>query len=92
MGSEGEDCRATDSDDPVPSRALIYLVSAALVSRSFRALLLTDPVRAIAAGYRGKPFALTQEEEARLAEMRAMSLTSLAAELLRSFSRYDGDG
>jgi hypothetical protein len=38
------------------------LLAAAVVSRQFCSLLLSDPVRAIAAGYAGEQFSLTEDE------------------------------
>ncbi|GIV78600.1 MAG: hypothetical protein KatS3mg050_2994 [Litorilinea sp.] len=58
------------------------LLSAALVSRRFCHLLLTDPAAALAAGYNGEHFDLTPEERARILAIQAKSLQDFAAQLL----------
>ncbi len=65
-----------------PSSELNRLLSAALVSRRFCHLLLTDPATALAAGYNGEHFDLTPEERARILTIQARSLQDFAAQLL----------
>lgn len=57
------------------------ILTAALISASFRDQLLANPDKALAAGYRGEPFRLENEERKRLASIRASSLAEFAAQI-----------
>ncbi len=64
------------------NRELNRLLSAAIVSTGFRNLLMTNPEGAIAKGYMGEKFHLSDEEYAWLMSVEASDLTSFAAQLL----------
>jgi hypothetical protein len=59
------------------------LLAAAVVSRQFCNLLLTDPSRAITQGYRGEKFSLTSEEYNLVLSSRGTSLPEFARELCK---------
>ena len=65
------------------SKSLNCLLSAAVVSPHFRCLLLSDPVAALAAGYNGEKFQLTQAEYAAVTSLRVSTVRDFAAQLLR---------
>jgi hypothetical protein len=58
------------------------LLSAAIVSTGFRNLLITDPEGAIAKGYMGEKFDLTNDEYRWLMSVQATDLASFATQLL----------
>jgi hypothetical protein len=62
-------------------RELSRLMNAAIISREFRELLLTDPAAALATGCNGESFCLTPEEERLVFSIRASSLTDFAVQL-----------
>jgi hypothetical protein len=57
---------------------------AAVVDQEFRDLLLTDPARALAAGYKDEVFNLSPEEEALVLSIQATSLADFAMQLAQS--------
>jgi len=57
------------------------ILTAAVINMQFRQLLLTNPGKAIEAGYGGEVFALAREEKRRVAEIRATSLADFASQL-----------
>ena len=64
-----------------PSREhnnLGYLLSAAVVNRQFRKMLLEDPETALQRGYLGERFELSRDERERLTSVHARSLADLA--------------
>jgi len=61
--------------------SLSRLLSAAVVSRQFRDLLLRDPQTALQRGFQGEVFSLTSEEQNLLISIRAESLADLAGQL-----------
>lgn len=76
--------RSTASHSPSSlSKNLNRLISAAVVSPRFRALLLSDPVAALAAGYNGERFQLTPAEYAAVTSLRVTNVREFAAQLLR---------
>lgn len=54
------------------------LFAAAIVSGQFRETLLREPEAALAGGYLGQPFALTDQEKTIIESVRASTLTDLA--------------
>ena len=54
------------------------LFAAAIVSNQFRETLLREPEAALANGYLGQPFALTDQEKTIIESVRANTLTDLA--------------
>jgi hypothetical protein len=59
---------------------LSRLLTAAVVSESFRRLLLANPEKALSSGFKGEAFHLGKEEKSRLAAIRASSLADFAAQ------------
>ncbi len=69
---------------PIQANADINRVlTAAVVSRSFRNALLNDPAKAIAGGYFGEKFHLSSKTRQRISSMRAVSLADFAAQLIQ---------
>jgi hypothetical protein len=58
------------------------LLSAAIVNPRFQRLLLTNPVAALAAGYNGETFQLTQSEYTAVTSLCVTTLREFAAQLL----------
>jgi hypothetical protein len=72
------------SHSPVAlSKNLNRLICAAVVSPRFRAILLSDPVAALAAGYNGENFQLTPAEYAAVTSLHVTTMRDFAAQLLR---------
>ena len=63
---------------PVERSGLHRLFAAAIVSDQFRATLLREPEQALANGYLGQTFALTDQEKTIIESVRANTLTDLA--------------
>lgn len=66
---------------PTDHTELSRLLTAAIVNEQFKTLLLDDPGSALANGYLGETFQLTEEERALLVSIRAGTLTELAKQL-----------
>jgi hypothetical protein len=67
-------------------KSLNELVCAATVNVRFRETLLRDPAKAIAAGYFGHSFALTQEERDLVVGIQAKGLEDFAAQVYHFIS------
>jgi hypothetical protein len=65
------------------SSNLNRLLSAAIVNPRFEHLLLTNPVAALATGYNGETFQLTQAEYTAVTSLSVTTLRDFAAQLLR---------
>ena len=63
---------------PAERSGLHRLFAAAIVSDQFRATLLREPELALANGYLGQTFALTDQEKSIIRTIRAKNLTDLA--------------
>ncbi|HML40640.1 MAG TPA: hypothetical protein PKD23_08155 [Bellilinea sp.] len=57
------------------------ILTAAIVSSQFRQLLLSNPAKAIAAGFGGEAFNLDSEDCKRLSSIRATNLADFASQL-----------
>jgi hypothetical protein len=57
------------------------LLTAAVVNRRFRQMLLADPGRAVALGYGGEAFHLRSDEQESIARIQASSLEDFARQL-----------
>ena len=68
---------------PTNPEAISRLISAAVVDKSFRKLLLSKPSVAMSLGYNGETFDLTEEDQALIQTIQAASLPDFAAQLLR---------
>jgi hypothetical protein len=66
------------------SNGLSRLFAAAVVNRQFRDTLLQDPRAALADGYLGQTFSITDRERSLLCNIRAESLTDLAQKVNRA--------
>jgi len=70
---------------PVGARTGLHrLFAAAIVSDQFRATLLSKPEEALANGYLGQTFMLTDQEKTLLKSIRADTLTDLAQKVNRA--------
>ena len=72
-------------------KSLNELVCAATVNVRFRETLLRDPAKAIASGYFGHSFALTQEERDLVVGIQAKGLEDFAAQVY-NFVSGNGNG
>jgi hypothetical protein len=69
-------------DYPTHHDELNRLLSAAVVSKSFRNLLLADPSIAVASGYQGEKFNLSTEDQNWLFSIHPTNLVDLAASMV----------
>ncbi|MCF6277577.1 MAG: hypothetical protein L3J16_02365 [Anaerolineales bacterium] len=69
-----------------PHPEVTRLLAAAVVSRQFRQLLLSDPVHALDIGYQGEKFSFTKDEHDLITSIRATSLPELAGQLISSLN------
>ncbi len=60
------------------------LFAAAVVSQSFREMLLSDPERALRQGYLGKGFGLSQADASLIISLNAKSLPDLAKQVVQT--------
>ena len=72
--------RASRSDN-AGNREVSKLLTAAVVSKAFCQLLLSNPAQALEDGYNGMRFALTNQEKELLLSIRAKSLSELASQI-----------
>ncbi|MFW5941473.1 MAG: hypothetical protein ACOC8X_02920 [Chloroflexota bacterium] len=70
------------------NREVSKLLTAAVVSKAFCQLLLTNPAQALEDGYNGMRFALTNQEKELLLSIQATSLPELATQI----SSQNGNG
>ena len=71
--------------DPQESHAgLSSLFAAAVVSTSFREMLLKEPEKALRQGYLGKGFALSPEDASLIVSLNAKSLADLASQVVQT--------
>ena len=74
--------------DPQESHAgLSSLFAAAVVSTSFREMLLKEPEKALKQGYLGKGFALSQEDASLIVSLNAKSLADLAKQVVQTLGQ-----
>jgi hypothetical protein len=57
------------------------LLSAAVINRSFRSMLLNNPAKAIAGGYYGERFNIGSKAVSQVSSIHATSLADFAAQL-----------
>ena len=69
-------------DYPSHNDELNRLLSAAVVSKSFRNMLLTNPEIAVSSGYQGEKFNLSAEDQTWLFSIHPASLVDLAANMV----------
>lgn len=74
--------------DPASAHAgLGRVFAAAVVSSSFRDMLLTDPERALEGGYMGTGFGLSAQDAALLVSINATTLPELAQQVVKTIDR-----
>ena len=59
------------------------ILSAAVINKGFREKLLKDPARAIARGFNGETFHLTDDEKKQLTALKGLSLSEFALQIAR---------
>jgi len=64
-----------------PSCEISRLLSAAVINKGFRELLLSDPARALAQGYFGETFSLDNDQQTRILSIQADSLRDFARQI-----------
>ncbi len=74
--------RQLSAQTSLQSQEIDRLLTAAVVSRKFCHLLLTDPVQAVNNGYNGETFALTSEEVQQIRLIKALTLRDFVLQLL----------
>lgn len=72
---------------PVTRTALHRLFAAAIVSDQFRAILLREPEKALANGYLGQTFPLTDQEKKIIKNIRAENLTDFAQKVNQALKK-----
>jgi hypothetical protein len=97
MSSDSYPASRAKLDDEVPSSVttaaeLSRLINAAVVNRGFRRLLLSDPARALAAGYNGEDFSLGMEIVDLVLSIRASDLAEFARALTTDYGNDRGQG
>ncbi len=63
------------------------LFAAAVVSQSFREMLLSDPDKALKQGYLGKGFGLSQADTSLIVSLNAKSLADLAKQVVQTLGQ-----
>ena len=71
-----------------PSQEVSRILTAAVISAQFRQMLLSNPDKAISAGYGGESFHLPREAKKRIASIRATSLADFASQVRAMESSY----
>lgn len=57
------------------------ILSAAVINRKFREMLLDDPARAVSRGFNGESFNLSSKEKSELSSLKGLSLVDFASQL-----------
>jgi hypothetical protein len=87
MKYELSDVSANKEDNTLTYNGeLSRLITAAVVNQKFCNLLLTDPQLALATGYKGEVFQLTQAEYRLILAIKAASLADFATQLAQSLN------
>ena len=64
-------------------RELSRLITAAVINRGFRQMLLDNPKQAMELGYKGETFALDMEEQDLISSIQAGTLAEFASKLVK---------
>jgi len=72
-------------------KELNRLMTAAVVSKRFCKLLLSDPVQAIKHGYNGELFHLTKDEKDMIVSIKAECLSDFASQLVQQNNGHGKD-
>jgi hypothetical protein len=69
---------------PAATLPAVYnrIICAAVVDNRFRTMLLTNPAKAIAHGYNGEAFLITEQEANHLISIKAETLKEFASQLV----------
>ncbi len=81
MVTDFQESNCTGPRNTRPQQELSRLLTAAVISSRFRKMLLTNPDKAISAGYGGESFHLPGEETSRLASIHASNLADFASQV-----------
>jgi hypothetical protein len=79
----------------INGREISRLITAAVVNQGFCQMLLNDPKRALASGYKGERFALGSEEKDLIVSIQAESLADFATQISKLSirnTRTNGNG
>lgn len=76
-----QESNLTGPKNPRPRQELSRLLTAAVISSQFRQMLLSNPDKAISAGFGGESFYLPGEEKKRIAAIHATSLADFASQI-----------
>jgi|YelNatPaOPRAMG01_1025707.scaffolds.fasta_scaffold00211_30 hypothetical protein len=79
----------TPSQQTLPSANISRLISAAVVNQGFRQLLLSNPEKALKAGYNGEAFRLDHEEQELILSIQATSLSDFAMKIFSGFQKQN---
>lgn len=63
------------------------LIHAAVISRRFLNMLLTNPIKTIEGGYCGEKFSFTQDEKQQIKHIRANNLAEFSSQLIQLVDR-----
>lgn len=80
MVTNFQESNLTGPSNSRPQQELSRLLTAAVINTRFRKMLLTNPDKAISAGYGGESFQLPGEESRSLAAIHASSLADFASQ------------
>lgn len=72
----------TQLEYPSSNDEMNRLLCAAVISKSFRSMLMTNPEIAVASGYQGESFNLSEEDRSWLSSARPANLVDFAADLV----------
>jgi len=78
--------RVNEADNNRDDDAVNRLICAAVVDKKFCQLLLRDPALAIASGYRGESFDLSEEDRLSIQSIQASSLSDFAHQLFQQIN------
>jgi hypothetical protein len=79
-----------DLAEIIPSDGVFsHILTAALINRRFRQMLLTNPNLALTIGYREEPFVLSAAEKEIILSVRATTLVDFARGLLTAIQTYN---
>jgi hypothetical protein len=78
-------------DYPASYAEMNRLLCAAVISKGFRSMLIANPENAVASGYQGESFNLSDEDRGWLFSLRPATLVDLAANMVTYQQNTDQD-
>ena len=81
-----------DHEKIVNKKEVSRLITAAVINKGFRNLLLSDPLQAIQEGFQGETFHLKDVERDIILSINAKSLADFAQQLLAYYVNENGNG